>query len=119
MTHLTVEPELIPTPSESGQGQMIARCSKCRVAIWSNYSGAGPILRFVRVGTLDQPDHVPPSIHIYTSTKQPWVILNTDVPVCEEYYEIEKTWPLESLERRKLYLPKVQAYKAERQATST
>ena len=27
----------------------------CRIAVWSNYAGAGPILRFVRVGTLDTP----------------------------------------------------------------
>jgi hypothetical protein len=61
---------------------------------------------------LDQPDLVPPSIHIYTSTKQPWVILNPDLPAIEEFYDIQKTWPPESLERMKLFMPKVQAYRA-------
>ena len=119
VTHLTKEPQLILNPSESGKGQTIARCPKCQVAIWSNYSSAGPILRFVRVGTLDQPDVLPPDIHIYISTKQPWVILNSNTRQTEEYYEIEKNWPPESLERRKLYLPKVQAYQAEKAASSS
>jgi hypothetical protein len=117
--HLTTEPELIHSPSESGKGQVIARCPKCKVAIWSNYSSAGPILRFVRVGTLDRPDVVPPNIHIFISTKQPWVILSHNTPQTEEYYEIEKTWPPESLERRKLYLPRVRAYQAEKAASSS
>jgi hypothetical protein len=55
VTHLGPEPELINTPSESGEGQVYARCPKCHIAVWSNYGG--PLLRFVRVGTLDQPDH--------------------------------------------------------------
>lgn len=118
VTHLAGEPKVIHNPSESGEGQAIARCPTCQVAIWSNYSGAGPILRFVRVGTLDQPDIVPPDIHIYTSTKQPWVILDPNTPRTEEYYEIEKTWPPESLERRKLYLPRVQAYHAKKAAST-
>ncbi|HEY1230795.1 MAG TPA: GFA family protein, partial [Ramlibacter sp.] len=45
-------PELVHTPSASGQGQDIARCPRCRVAVWSHYAGAGPLVCFVRVGTL-------------------------------------------------------------------
>ena len=45
--------ELVQTPSESGKGQKIARCPKCRIALWSHYSGAGDAVSFVRVGTLD------------------------------------------------------------------
>jgi hypothetical protein len=43
-------------------GQRIARCPNCRVALWSNYAGAGDAVRFVRVGTLDDPDRFPPDI---------------------------------------------------------
>src|SRR5690349_16509653 len=43
--------EVIDTPSASGKGQKIARCPTCKVALWSHYAGAGPALRFVRVGT--------------------------------------------------------------------
>ena len=99
VTHLGAEPELIDTPSASGKGQKIARCPKCRIAVWSNYSGAGSMLRFVRVGTLDEPDSLPPSIHIFTTTKQPWVVLPEGTPAVPEYYDRKKYWPAESLAR--------------------
>jgi hypothetical protein len=95
------EPELVATPSNSGKGQKIARCPVCRVAVWSNYAGAGDKLRFVRVGTLDEPDRLPPDIHIYTSTKQPWVVLPPQTPAVPEYYDRERYWPAASLERRR------------------
>lgn len=112
VVHLGTEPEIIDTPSNSGQGQKIARCPACRIAIWSNYAGAGAIIRFVRVGTLDAPDHLPPDIHIYTSSKQPWVQLAAGVPAVPEYYDRESYWPPESLARRRLLFPKIEAYQA-------
>jgi hypothetical protein len=72
------EPETVPTPSLSGVRQRIVRCPACRIAIWSHY-GSGPVsdaVRFVRVGTLDEPDRLPPDIHIFTTSKQPWVVLD-------------------------------------------
>lgn len=112
---LAGEPEVVDTPSASGQGQKIARCPKCHVAVWSSYAGSGPILRFMRVGTLDNPDLLPPDIHIYTSSKQPWVIIPDTVPSVTEYYDREQYWAAESLERRLAILPKIEAYQAERQ----
>ena len=112
---LSGEPEVVDTPSASGQGQKIARCPKCHVAVWSSYAGSGPILRFMRVGTLDNPDLLPPDIHIYTSSKQPWVIIPDTVPSVTEYYDREQYWSAESLERRLAILPKIEAYQAERQ----
>ena len=41
-------PELVLTPSASGKGQQIARCPTCRIAVWSHYAGAGPLLSFLR-----------------------------------------------------------------------
>ena len=49
------ELELVDTPSASGKGQKIWRCPNCQVALWSNYSGSGDKVRFMRVGTLDEP----------------------------------------------------------------
>ncbi|MDP1749831.1 MAG: GFA family protein [Reyranella sp.] len=92
--------EVVNTPSNSGKGQKIARCPSCRIAVWSNYSGAGNAVRFVRVGTLDEPDRLPPDIHIFTMSKQPWVALPAGTPAVPEFYDLEKTWPKESLERR-------------------
>src|ERR1700739_1115946 len=64
-------PEIVHTPSLSGVGQKITRCPLCRIALWSNYGGAGDLVRFVRVGTLDEPDRLPPHIPIFTQSKQP------------------------------------------------
>jgi hypothetical protein len=93
-------PEVVDTPSNSGKGQRIARCPSCRIAVWSNYAGAGDAVRFVRVGTLDEPDRLPPDIHIFTASKQPWVVLPSGTPAVPEYYKTSQMWPKESLERR-------------------
>lgn len=92
--------EVVPTPSNSGKGQKIARCPRCRVALWSNYAGAGAAVRFVRVGTLDDPDCCPPDIHIFTASKQPWVVLPPGATAVAEYYRASEHWPAESLARR-------------------
>jgi hypothetical protein len=97
-------PDIVATPSLSGKGQQIARCPSCRIALWSNYAGAGDKIRFVRVGTLDDPDRLPPDIHIFTASKQPWVVLPEGAPAFEEYYDREACWPAASLARRKAVL---------------
>ena len=61
-------------------------------------------LAFVRVGTLDDPDRLPPDIHIFTSSKQPWVVLPPGTPAVAEYYDRDRYWPQESLERARLLL---------------
>ena len=104
MQSLQGTPDLIDTPSNSGKGQKIARCPTCRVALWSTYAGAGEAIRFVRVGTLDEPDRLPPDIHIFTMSKQPWVVLPPGTPAVEEYYDRNKYWPAESIARRKAML---------------
>jgi len=98
---LAGEPEVVDTPSNSGKGQKISRCPKCRIALWSNYGCGGDKVRFVRVGTLDDPDRLPPDVHIFTASKQPWVVLPAGTPAVAEYYESAKLWPAESLERRR------------------
>lgn len=77
-------PERIDTPSLSGKGQAILRCPTCRVALWSHYGGAGDKADYIRVGTLDDPDTCPPDVHIFTQSKQPWVVL----PEHAEQYEV-------------------------------
>jgi hypothetical protein len=109
-------PELVHTPSASGLGQDIARCPHCKVALWSHYAGAGPLVSFVRVGTLDQPDLLPPDIHIFTATQQPWLVLPPGTPAVVEYYDHEQHWPADSLARRRELLPRIEAYQAARRA---
>src|SRR6185369_452190 len=90
-------PMVVDTPSNSGEGQKISRCPACHVALWSNYAGAGDAVRFVRVGTLAEPDRLPPDIHIFTQSKQPWVVLPPGTPAVPEYYDRTQHWPAESL----------------------
>jgi hypothetical protein len=92
-------PEAVDTPSASGKGQKIWRCPHCKVAIWSNYAGSGDKVRFMRVGTLDDPTAMPPDIHIFTSSKQPWVVLPEGTPAVAEYYKPREMWPKESQDR--------------------
>jgi hypothetical protein len=90
---------VIDTPSNSGKGQRISRCPKCLVAVWSNYGG-GDDMRFVRVGTLDEPGALPPDIHIFTASRQPWLTLPPGTPAVAEYYKSADVWSKESLARR-------------------
>lgn len=94
--------EKVKTPSNSGSGQTIIRCTECRVALWSHYGAAIDRVAFVRVGTLERPDLYPPDIHIYTSSKQPWFELGSSVTQVPEYYRRSEFWPEESIRRYKL-----------------
>ena len=84
---LSGDVDVVDTPSIERRGQKISRCPKCRIAVWSNYAGAGDLVRFVRVGTLDEPDRLPPDVHIFTMSKQPWVVLPPGTPAFAEYYK--------------------------------
>ncbi|MDH4287900.1 MAG: GFA family protein [Aquincola sp.] len=112
VTRLAAEPELVDTPSASGAGQQIARCPRCRIALWSHYASAGPFVSFVRVGTLDEPDRLPPDIHIFTASKQPWMVIPPGMLSVPEYYDREKVWPAQSLARREVIDPAIKAWRA-------
>jgi hypothetical protein len=94
----------VNTPSHSGKGQLIARCPQCHVALWSHYPGGGKAMAFVRVGTLKEPGRLSPDIHIFTSTKQPWVQLPPGTPAVDEFYKLSEYWPAASLARREALL---------------
>lgn len=89
----------IDTPSASGKGQRISRCPDCHVALWSCYGDLHDRIRFIRIGTLDDPNACPPDIHIFTSSKQPWVSLGDATPTVAEYYEKAAHWSRSSIER--------------------
>lgn len=93
--------ESVDTPTESGKGQVFMRCPTCRATMYSHYTGAGPTVAFVRVGTLDDPKQCPPDVHIFTRSKQPWVGLPEGALVMEAFYNYNDHWPAESIARRK------------------
>lgn len=106
-------PQIVDTPSASGRGQQIARCPHCRIALWSHYAGAGPLLSFVRVGTLDEPDRWPPDVHIFTASKQPWVVLPPNAPAFAEFYDARTgVWPEAGLARYMALVPRIEAWRS-------
>ncbi len=90
-------------PTDSGRAHDVHRCPTCQIAVWSDYGRRG-VLRFVRIGTLDDPSALEPDVHIFTRSKLPWFALPPDVPAFEVYYEMEALWPSESLARRRAIL---------------
>jgi hypothetical protein len=76
----------------------IYRCPKCKVALWSDY-GHRRQIRFIRIGTLDDPSAIRPDVHIYTETKVPWLRLPKGTPAFRQYYNLKKVWPPRSQER--------------------
>ncbi|MEJ2257157.1 MAG: GFA family protein [Woeseiaceae bacterium] len=96
------EVEGIDTPTSSGRGQRIMRCPRCQVALWSHYAygDIGKLIRFVRVGTLDDPDALPPDVHIFVESKQPWVEIPDGAAVFERFYRAGEVWTRDSLARR-------------------
>ena len=104
-----VTPVAVDTPSASGKGQKIWRCPNCQVAVWSNYGGSKDVVRFVRAGTLDQARTITPDIHIYTSTKLPWVALPEGAKSMPEFYDLDAVWSKEAKERRCIMREKLRA----------
>jgi hypothetical protein len=94
---LAGEPQAVSVPRSGGKKQKIWRCPTCQIALFSQYTT--PRIRFVRAGTLDDPASVAPDVHIFTRSKLPWVSLPDSVPSFNVYYDTNKLWPEESLER--------------------
>lgn len=93
--------ETVNTPSNSGKGQKIVRCPTCHVALWSHYAygGIGDFVKFVRVGTLDDPSAFPPGVHIYVESKVTWLKIPEGVSTVDQYYRTSQLWPPESIAR--------------------
>jgi hypothetical protein len=97
------DPQPVRVPTASGGIHDIYRCPACQTAVWSDYGGRRT-LRFVRVGTLDEPAALPPDVHIFTRSKVPWVGLPAEVPAFPVFYDMKTLWPTSSLERRRAIL---------------
>jgi hypothetical protein len=91
-------------PTDSGRPHEVFHCTQCSSSVWSTYGGVDA-LRFLRVGTLDQPSALKPDVHIFTRSKVPWVTLPEGVPAFEVYYDSKTLWPAESLARRRAVMP--------------
>jgi hypothetical protein len=91
------EPVRTTVKTDSGRHHDIYRCAECHAALWSDYGRRG-VMVFLRVSTLDHA--IAPDVHIFTRSKLPWVVLPPGARSFEEYYDMQKEWPKESLARR-------------------
>ena len=100
------EVEVHAAPTASGSGQDISSCVRCKVVLWSRYAlpEIADRVRFVRVGTLDQPALAPPDVHIFTGSQQSWFSMAGEAPQYPEYYRHSEVWSKSSLARRRLLL---------------
>ena len=105
VTLLAGEPDIVLTPSASGKGQKHRPLPDLPHRALEHYAGAGERFRFVRVGTLDDPDRFPPEIHIFTALQ---AALGRScppaVPGGARILRPRRYWPAESLARREALL---------------
>ena len=86
------ETACVSNPTPSGSGYDAHYCPACATVIWSKYHFVDAPLIAVRGGTLDTPEQAPPAYHIFTRTKQPWVILPADAPAFAGWLEPSEAW---------------------------
>ncbi|KAK2022969.1 glutathione-dependent formaldehyde-activating [Colletotrichum zoysiae] len=109
-------PVLLPVPAESGAPQHIARCPLCLTPVWSNYVGTGPLMKFIRVGTLDSPALLGgPDTYIFMRSKQPFIeIANDGKPRFDGFYPSkEGVWSPEALVRREKLIFRIKEWREE------
>ncbi|MFC4349896.1 GFA family protein [Kordiimonas lipolytica] len=97
----------LDVPSESGKGQILIKCPDCLTTLWSHYAGMGEQVSFVRVGTLEDPAALPPDVHIFTNSKQPWVTLGSGTPAMPEYYRKADIWKPDAIQRFNTLIGKI------------
>jgi hypothetical protein len=91
-------PEPVDAPREEGGPQVIHRCPRCQVALFSQYTS--PDVRYVRAGTLDDATAVTPDVHIFTRSKVGWVTIPEGTPAFEIFYDdFAAIWPADGLRR--------------------
>ncbi|KYK55485.1 hypothetical protein DCS_07448 [Drechmeria coniospora] len=107
----------VTIPSESGIGQTIVRCPVCRAGLWSHYVDAGPLVVYLRVGTLDRAWEIDPDVHIYTRSKRHFIHIADGKPQFETYYpDRADLYRPAVLERVEILKPMLQSYMAELRA---
>ena len=97
---LIVDGEVSSTelPTGSGKGYRAYFCVNCGVYLYCKYN-VSPGRVAIRTATLNNP--IVPEAHIYVKDKDSWIDI-TNKEICYDvFYDIDKTWPEESLKRLK------------------
>ncbi|PSR79437.1 hypothetical protein BD289DRAFT_442400 [Coniella lustricola] len=88
-----------PIPQESGEAQVVTRCPKCSITVWTVYPNSGPSVKLVRGGTLDRAWLVEPDLHLYVRSKRSFFKIEDGKPQFRAGYDRNAVWRKESLER--------------------
>jgi hypothetical protein len=73
--------ELLSAPENVATDEKgAARCRDCTTFLWGLHPMFGERIRFLRVGTLDEGERLPPDAHFFVRSKHPWVVLPDGVP---------------------------------------
>jgi len=59
------------------------RCRRCHSLLWAEHRDFGGRIKFLRVGTLDEAQHVSPDAHFFLRSKHLWVSVPEGVPSFE------------------------------------
>ena len=68
--------ELVSAPETAALEQDgTARCPHCKTLLWARHAMFGEGVAFLRVGTLDEGEQLPPDAHFFVRSKHPWIVL--------------------------------------------
>ena len=90
---LAVTGELISGERTQPSGAIgtIFACAKCLIRIYSKNS-TRPGMVTIRAGTLDDSMQVVPKFHLWTSSKQSWVVISESAVALEEQPASTEEW---------------------------
>ena len=88
----------IELPTGSGKGVNAYFCIICGVYIFCKYN-ISPGRLAVRTQTLEK--SITPEAHIFVKDKDPWIEISNKSICFDKFYDRDKIWPKESLERIK------------------
>jgi hypothetical protein len=74
------EPELLVVASEATPKGRMWWCPKCATKLYADHYLADENTRYLRVGTLDTGEALPPRAHFFTRSKHPWIVLPPELP---------------------------------------
>lgn len=93
--------ELLTFNFTGGSGAIyhVYACKNCGTGLWGRPQQPVKDITYVRSGSFVDTSDVRPLAHIFTKTKQSWLTIPDDVPQFDGMYELEKTWPIDSIQR--------------------
>lgn len=72
-----------PTAYHSSPKAVREFCSNCGTQLFFSYT-EGPNNIDITIASLDQPESMPPAYHIWTSSQQPWLVIDDKLPRFED-----------------------------------